>query len=61
MDGRFYLVHFTTTDTEILTRFGTVWHLQSPEGWTVSSQNDRDTFTAAGLRAEIRRCLTDVV
>ncbi|MEV5836917.1 FAD-dependent monooxygenase [Nocardia sp. NPDC052112] len=45
MDGRFYLVHFTTTDTEIRTRFGTVWHLQSPEGWTVISQNDRDTFT----------------
>jgi 2-polyprenyl-6-methoxyphenol hydroxylase-like FAD-dependent oxidoreductase len=44
-DGRFYLVHFTTTDRDILNRFGTVWHLQSPEGWTVISQNDGDTFT----------------
>ncbi|MGV9818929.1 FAD-dependent monooxygenase [Nocardia xishanensis] len=44
-DGRFYLVHFTTTDPEVLTRFGLVWHLQSPEGWTVISQNDTDTFT----------------
>lgn len=44
-DGRFYLVHFTTTDKEVLTRFGTVWHLQSPEGWTVISQNDGDTWT----------------
>lgn len=45
MDGRFYLVHFTTGDPEILGRFGAVWHLQSPEGWTVISQNDRDTWT----------------
>ncbi|WP_330256933.1 FAD-dependent monooxygenase [Nocardia sp. NBC_00565] len=45
-DGRFYLVHFTTTDKpEVLARFGTVWHLQSPEGWTVISQNDSDTWT----------------
>ena len=44
-DGRIYLVHFTTPDREIFTRFGTVWHLQSPEGWTVISQNDDDTFT----------------
>ncbi|MFX0579245.1 FAD-dependent monooxygenase [Nocardia nepalensis] len=45
MDGRFYLVHFTTDDQEIHNRFGTVWHLQSPEGWTVISQNDGDTWT----------------
>lgn len=45
MDGRFHLVHFRTTDPRILTRFGTVWHLQSPEGWTVISQNDEDVFT----------------
>lgn len=44
-DGRFYLVHFTTSDTRILNRFGTVWHLQSPDGWTLISQNDGDTFT----------------
>ncbi|WP_200301083.1 FAD-dependent monooxygenase [Streptomyces adelaidensis] len=45
MDGRIYLVHFTTPDPEIFRRFGGVWHLQSPEGWTVISQNDGDTFT----------------
>src|SRR5439155_1148089 len=44
-DGRFYLVHFTTPEPEALTRFGCAWHLQSPEGWTVISQNDGDTFT----------------
>lgn len=45
MDGRFYLVHFTTPDTDVFRRFGNVWHLQSPEGWTLISQNDGDTFT----------------
>lgn len=44
-DGRIYLVHFTTTDKGVLNRFGTVWHLQSPEGWTLISQNDEDTWT----------------
>ena len=44
-DGRIYLVHFTTPDKEIFRRFGSVWHLQSPAGWTVISQNDGDTFT----------------
>ncbi|MEU6260976.1 FAD-dependent monooxygenase [Streptomyces sp. NPDC047043] len=44
-DGRFYLVHFTTKDPAVLGRFGTVWHLQSPDGWTLISQNDGDTFT----------------
>ncbi|MEU6375107.1 FAD-dependent monooxygenase [Streptomyces sp. NPDC046909] len=44
-DGRFYLVHFTTKDPRVLRRFGTVWHLQSPDGWTLISQNDGDTFT----------------
>ncbi|MFG3289084.1 FAD-dependent monooxygenase [Streptomyces sp. NPDC048179] len=45
MDGRIYLVHFTTPDPEIFQRFGSIWHLQSPEGWTLISQNDGDTFT----------------
>ncbi|MCZ0986530.1 FAD-dependent monooxygenase [Streptomyces diastatochromogenes] len=46
MDGRIHLVHFTTPDREIFRRFGGhVWHLQSPEGWTLISQNDGDTFT----------------
>src|SRR5207244_12196392 len=43
--GRIYLVHFTTPEPEILNRFGSVWHLQSPEGWTIISQNDGDTWT----------------
>ncbi|WP_052425256.1 FAD-dependent monooxygenase [Streptomyces fulvoviolaceus] len=45
MDGRIYLVHFTTPDAKIFRRFGNVWHLQSSEGWTLISQNDGDTFT----------------
>ena len=45
MDGRVYMVHFTSTAREILERFGTTWHTQSPEGWTLISQNDRDTWT----------------
>ncbi|MEU6832143.1 FAD-dependent monooxygenase [Nocardia beijingensis] len=44
-DGRFFLVHFTVEDNSALTRFGAVWHLQSPEGWSVISQNDADTYT----------------
>ncbi len=45
MDGRFYLVHFATADREIHRRFGHVWHLQSPEGWTLISQDDGDIWT----------------
>lgn len=45
MDGRFYLVHFETPDREIQRRFGNVWHLQSPEGWTLISQDDEDIWT----------------
>jgi len=44
-DGRFYMVHFTTTDRTLFRRFGTVWHLQSPQGWTLISQNDDDAWT----------------
>ena len=44
-DGRFYLVHFRTSDHEIDRRFGYVWHLQSPEGWTLISQDDGDIWT----------------
>jgi 2-polyprenyl-6-methoxyphenol hydroxylase-like FAD-dependent oxidoreductase len=56
-DGRIYLVHFTTTEPEVFTRFGPAWHLQSPDGWTIISQNDGDTFTlhtplAAGTDAD---------
>ncbi|WP_061001128.1 FAD-dependent monooxygenase [Mycolicibacterium mucogenicum] len=45
MDGRVYMVHFRSTAREVLERFGTTWHTQSPEGWTLISQNDRDTWT----------------
>jgi len=45
MDGRVYLIHFTSPDRELLERFGTAWHTQSPEGWTLISQNDRDCWT----------------
>ncbi len=45
MDGRVYMVHFTSSAREVLERFGTTWHTQSPEGWTLISQNDRDTWT----------------
>jgi 2-polyprenyl-6-methoxyphenol hydroxylase-like FAD-dependent oxidoreductase len=57
MDGRVYLIHFTSPDRQLLERFGTAWHTQSPEGWTLISQNDRDTWTlhtllGAGVDAE---------
>jgi 2-polyprenyl-6-methoxyphenol hydroxylase-like FAD-dependent oxidoreductase len=57
MDGRVYLIHFTSPARELLERFGTAWHTQSPEGWTLISQNDRDTWTlhtllGAGVDAE---------
>lgn len=44
-DGRFYLVHFRTADPTLRQRFGAVWHLQSPAGWTLISQDARDTWT----------------
>jgi 2-polyprenyl-6-methoxyphenol hydroxylase-like FAD-dependent oxidoreductase len=49
MDGRVYLIHFTSPDRELFERFGTAWHTQSPEGWTLISQNDRDTWTLHAL------------
>ncbi|MUL65639.1 hypothetical protein BOO86_14265 [Mycobacterium sp. CBMA 234] len=45
MDGRVYMVHFTSSARDFLERFGTTWHTQSPAGWTLISQNDRDTWT----------------
>ncbi|MCU1639990.1 MAG: hypothetical protein JWN03_265 [Nocardia sp.] len=45
VDGRFYMVHFTTTDQALFERFGPAWHIQSPDGWTVISQNDDDCMT----------------
>ncbi|HUO40428.1 MAG TPA: FAD-dependent monooxygenase [Mycobacterium sp.] len=45
MDGRVYLVHFTSPDRGLFERFGTAWHTQGAQGWTLISQNDRDTWT----------------
>jgi 2-polyprenyl-6-methoxyphenol hydroxylase-like FAD-dependent oxidoreductase len=45
MDGRIFLIHFTSPNRELFEPFGTAWHTQSPEGWTLISQNDRDTWT----------------
>ncbi|MDT5151152.1 MAG: hypothetical protein QOI01_2885 [Mycobacterium sp.] len=44
-DGRFFMVHFTTRDKDFFGRFGTVWHVQSPEGWVLISQDDDDAWT----------------
>lgn len=49
MDGRVYLVHFTSPNLALFERFGTTWHTQSPKGWTLISQNDRDTWTMHSL------------
>ena len=49
MDGRIFLIHFTSPNRELFERFGTAWHTQSPEGWTLISQNDRDTWTLHAL------------
>jgi 2-polyprenyl-6-methoxyphenol hydroxylase-like FAD-dependent oxidoreductase len=49
MDGRVYLIHFTSPNRALFERFGTAWHTQSPEGWTLISQNDRDTWTLHAL------------
>ncbi|MGB8387669.1 FAD-dependent monooxygenase, partial [Mycobacterium sp.] len=45
MDGRVYLIHFTSPERELFERFGTAWHTQGPQGWTLIAQNDRDTWT----------------
>ncbi|HME74763.1 MAG TPA: FAD-dependent monooxygenase [Mycobacterium sp.] len=49
MDGRIFLIHFTSPNRELFEQFGTAWHTQSPEGWTLISQNDRDTWTLHAL------------
>lgn len=45
MSGRFALVHFHTSDPSLSAQFGHFWHLQSPEGWTLISQDDAGTYT----------------
>jgi 2-polyprenyl-6-methoxyphenol hydroxylase-like FAD-dependent oxidoreductase len=44
-DGRLYMIHFHSNDTEFLQRFGVVWHVQSPVAGTMIAQNDRDAWT----------------
>ena len=44
-DGRIYLVHFHSKDLAFFERFGRAWHVQSPVGGTLISQNDKDTWT----------------
>lgn len=40
-----YMIHWTSPDLELFERYGTAWHLQSVKGWTIISQNDKDTWT----------------
>ena len=40
-----FMVHFESKDRAIFERFGTAWHIQSPTGGTIISQNDVDTWT----------------
>lgn len=44
-DGRIYMIHFHSKDLAFFERFGTAWHIQSPVGGTLISQNDKDTWT----------------
>lgn len=44
-DGRMYMIHFKSKERAFFERFGMVWHIQSPIGGTIISQNDRDTWT----------------
>ncbi len=44
-DPRVVMIHFTSHDPGIFERIGSVWHYQSPLGWNVISQNDKDTWT----------------
>lgn len=39
-----FMVHFHSTDTELLQRWGTTWHYQNAAG-TLIAQNDIDTWT----------------
>ncbi len=43
--GDFYMVHFTSRDRAAFEQHGPVWHTQSPQGWTLISQNDVDSWT----------------
>ena len=40
-----FMIHWESDDLALMERFGVAWHIQSPMGWTVISQNDKDTWT----------------
>ena len=40
-----FMIHWTSPELELFERFGTAWHIQSPMGWSIISQNDKDTWT----------------
>ncbi len=44
-DGQVYMIHFTSPELAFFERFGQAWHIQSPNGSTLISQNDKDTWT----------------
>lgn len=43
--GKVYMIHFTSPEKDLFERFGEVWHIQSPDGNVIISQNDKDTWT----------------
>lgn len=43
-----YIVHFTSNDRTLFEKYGRVWHIQSPQGWTLISQDDADSWTLHG-------------
>ncbi len=45
LDGRLFLIHFTSKDRKLFEAFGITWHLSFPGGGTIISQNDLDTWT----------------
>ena len=42
---RMFMIHWTSPELDLFERFGKAWHIQSPMGWSIISQNDRDTWT----------------
>jgi 2-polyprenyl-6-methoxyphenol hydroxylase-like FAD-dependent oxidoreductase len=44
-DGRVYMIHFSSPELKLFERFGPAWHIQSPNGSVIISQNDKDTWT----------------
>ncbi len=42
---RFFMTHFRTPDLEKMRRFGLAWHIRSPVGGPMISQDDEEVFT----------------